>query len=244
MEKVLKWLRGSHNSVRYRFIDHPRQWVEYVLLFRLRGKTWVDFYAHRLDRPARDTADEPIQEDYLERGRDWFAYIKDHGLQPEHKFLDYGCGVMRIGVPVINYLDPGNYVGLDISPARLARGHRLAAENGISDDRYQTFVVGDCKLLELGDQRFDFVWASSVLNHMPDADILEMLSAMRGHISSTGQFLFQYNMGEKNHRIGIKDFVVTGEKMQRWCEQAGFVFENLPSHDGTSYQLVRLTVSS
>lgn len=53
-------------------------------------------------------------------GRPWFLgkyqmqFLKQRGLQPHHTVLDYGCGAGRLGVRVIQYLDPGHYYGLDI----------------------------------------------------------------------------------------------------------------------------------
>ena len=37
----------------------------------------------------------------------------EHGLKPEHKLLDVGCGPLRGGIKFINYLEPGNYYGVD-----------------------------------------------------------------------------------------------------------------------------------
>jgi hypothetical protein len=41
-------------------------------------------------------------------------FLTARGLKPEHSLLDLGCGVLRGGIPLIRYLDPGRFVGLDV----------------------------------------------------------------------------------------------------------------------------------
>src|SRR6185312_2619231 len=40
--------------------------------------------------------------------------LKRQGLRPEHRFLELGCGPLTVGVPLIQYLEPGHYTGVDI----------------------------------------------------------------------------------------------------------------------------------
>src|SRR3979409_2149502 len=44
-----------------------------------------------------------------------FQFLRTHGLEPQHRLLDIGCGSLRGGVRFVSYLDPGNYFGIDIS---------------------------------------------------------------------------------------------------------------------------------
>lgn len=238
-----KLLRGRHNSIRYRFVTRPREWLEYAL-FRLKGGTWIDYYTKRLDRAAARSKDELARQEYVVQGAEHFALIKANGLKPDDRFLDYGCGILRVGIHVIKYLAPNRYVGVEISKDRLARGQELAAQEGVPADRYNTLVVHDCHLRELGGQQFDFIWAWSVVNHMPDADVKEMLRAMRKHLAPSGQFIFMFNDGDRTGRIGIKDFLVPRATMQAWCEAAGFKFSLLPDVVQDTYRLARLTLAA
>ena len=72
---------------------------------------------------------------YSEVGLDWLRFlIKEHGLSPECKVFDYGCGGFRLGAPVINFLEAGKYTGFDITDFFFENGGRQYLENlGIGD---------------------------------------------------------------------------------------------------------------
>jgi SAM-dependent methyltransferase len=241
-EHVVRWLRGSHNSVRFRFILLPKQWLTYVLLYRLRGRSWVEFYGDRLDGYV--DIEKPLPEGYAAQGGEYFNYIRKHGFEPHHRFLDYGCGFLRAALPIVPYLTDGRYVGVDISAKRIARGQHHLQSKGIPRDAYDVHVVTDCELGALAGQRFDFVWAMSVINHMPESDIRVMLPAMRRLMAPGGQFLFVFNEGEATKRWRIKDWWYRVEDMRAWCEAAGFAFEILPDYEEPSgyTRMAQLTV--
>lgn len=46
-------------------------------------------------------------------GRTYFDFLRSLGLRPDAKVLDFGCGAGRLGIWLIDYLDAGNYVGVD-----------------------------------------------------------------------------------------------------------------------------------
>lgn len=241
-ERIVLFLRGPYNSVRYRFIHLPKEWLTYIFRFRLLGHSWIDFYAARLDSSVK--IDRPLKDEYIARGRTLFEYIKAHGLKPEHRFLDYGCGVLRTALPLIQYLDDGNYIGVDISGERLKKGRFFLGQNGIEDERYQVLKISDCRLHELAEYRFDFIWAMSVINHMPAKDIRTMLKAMRGLLAADGQYLFVFDVADRPYRLRIKDWWHDEATMRRWCEEAGFAFEILSDYkeEADFVRMARVTI--
>ena len=40
-------------------------------------------------------------------------FLKNAGLEPQHYLLDIGCGTLRGGIPLIDYLNVGNYTGIE-----------------------------------------------------------------------------------------------------------------------------------
>ncbi|MBD3347042.1 MAG: methyltransferase [Chitinivibrionales bacterium] len=100
-------------------------------------------------------------------GLDQYEYLVSHGLQPGHRLLDFGCGAGRAGIHLIDYLDPGNYTGVD--------GHESGI-NAFQDYEIPLNRLGpkdpDIRLLDLekepfGEEEvFDYVIAFSVFNHM------------------------------------------------------------------------------
>ena len=42
------------------------------------------------------------------------TFFRERGLVPSSRLLEIGCGPLTAGIPIIEYLEPGNYVGVDI----------------------------------------------------------------------------------------------------------------------------------
>ena len=56
--------------------------------------------------------------DYVGIGRRYLNnFVELGGLKPDHRVLDVGCGIGRMAVPLLEYLDErGSYEGFDIVP--------------------------------------------------------------------------------------------------------------------------------
>ncbi|MGH6893535.1 MAG: hypothetical protein ACREEP_14895 [Dongiaceae bacterium] len=50
--------------------------------------------------------------------------LRRHGLQPHHAFVDYGCGSLRLGRPILAFLEAGRFWGLDLAQEFLDEGAR------------------------------------------------------------------------------------------------------------------------
>lgn len=95
-------------------------------------------------------------------------FLKQNGLTTDMKVLDIGCGCLRAGVHLVDFLEAGNYFGVDISQELLDAGydielaavglqHKLPRANLITD--------GDFSFHKLG-QHFDAAIAQSVFTHL------------------------------------------------------------------------------
>lgn len=70
------------------------------------------------------------------------GFLRQHGLQPQHYLLDIGCGVLRGGIPIINYLEVGHYYGVEARPKVLAEGRKELAESKLEHKR-PVLTVGE-----------------------------------------------------------------------------------------------------
>lgn len=59
-----------------------------------------------------------------EIGQLQFDYMRKQGLQPQHVFCDVACGSFRAGRFFIDYLNPGNYLGIDKQFVLVETGRR------------------------------------------------------------------------------------------------------------------------
>lgn len=116
---------------------------------------------------------------WQEVGELQFEYIKAHGLKPDHRLLDIGCGALRGGLHFIRYLERGHYHGLDINPSLIEAGRReLDAVGGLEDRDPQLLVDSGFAASRFG-VRFDFALAVSVFTHLPMNHIVRCLVEVR-----------------------------------------------------------------
>jgi hypothetical protein len=73
---------------------------------------------------------------WSEIGQLQFEFLRRNGLLPVHKLLDAGCGALRCGIPIIKYLNPGNYYGLDINESLIAAGKHELEQEGLTGKRH------------------------------------------------------------------------------------------------------------
>lgn len=123
-------------------------------------------------------------------------YLRSVGLLPHHQLLDLGCGTMRGGIPLIQYLDVGHYTGVDVRAAALEEGCREIEEAGLVGRQPQIFCCEDLREFQAG-KRFDVIWAFAVLIHMSDSVLDGALEAVARHLEPAGIFYASVNIDER-----------------------------------------------
>jgi cyclopropane fatty-acyl-phospholipid synthase-like methyltransferase len=98
--------------------------------------------------------------------------LKAQGLEPVHDFLEIGCGPLTAGIPVIDYLEPSRYTGVDIRNSVLDMSWREVGKARLSSKNPRLICSSSFASEELGDRRFDVIYSFSVLYHLSD-DILD-----------------------------------------------------------------------
>lgn len=114
-------------------------------------------------------------------------FLTSRGLRPEHRLLDLGCGVLRGGIPLIEYLHVGHYTGIEARAHVLEEGRKELVKVGLEHKRPTLIIASDPAQVQLG-ARFDFAWAHSVLYHMPDEVVDAYLGLIADTLDDGGQF--------------------------------------------------------
>ncbi len=120
-------------------------------------------------------------------GRKQFEYLVEQGLQPDHHFLDVGCGSLRGGIHFVRYLEPGHYCGLDIQQRLLDAGRKELDAAGI-DPASASLIQDDAFRFGRFEQQFDFALAQSVFTHMPLNPIMRCLAEIEQVLRPEGRF--------------------------------------------------------
>ena len=165
---------------------------------RVKGTSYAEYYADRMNRIVTRNPDWGLN---LNK-RFQLDYLQAHGLTPGSTLLDYGCGALAAGIRFIGYLEPGRYVGLDISAEVLREGERRLERATLADRRPALHLLDGPLEAVLGERRFDFLWAQSVLTHMPPEDILALLRDIRRHMHDGSQLFttFAHTTGKPGQK--------------------------------------------
>lgn len=155
---------------------HKKKFAQWLAVHP--GGSYGEFYA--ADARRRIDAGDPhatlgvasVDRDAAKaRAHRVLADFKRAGCASHHVAVDYGCGSLWVGEAFMDYLAPGNYVGLDVSDLFYAEAlARLPAEF-IASRRPILGVISDATLQDVRGRKPDFVLSIAVMNHVPPEDL-------------------------------------------------------------------------
>jgi SAM-dependent methyltransferase len=205
------------------------------------GLPWRKFYAVMLNRDERKMTMRYILAQPrarsgtgatlydVKRGVYHLEYLKRHGLLPQHRILDFGCGYGRTAIPLLRYLEPGNYIGVDLSRARVRLAQEFVEIENLAHRDPKFIVTDDIQLTYLEPNSIDVFWAQSVFTHMPAEDVAEVLTALSKVLKPDGFAILDYEMTPTSEveKVNIKGFHYPQAVFEGIVRAAGFEFELL-----------------
>ncbi len=216
------------------------------ILWRLfnRGGKFSDFYAwqitrkldsgraHRTLGARRFDADNIFgnvaKHDALSLQRRRPDHLIDHiielGLERGSTLVDYGCGSLRLGQHLIDWLDPDKYWGLDVTDRFFNDGLEMLAPGCSASKRPQLRVINPETLDEVRAAKPDFIMSIAVLKHVPESELDNYFDNLCGlaHETTTIAITFAESAVEK--RISGKSWSWSHHRIRRLIEQ------RLPNH--------------
>jgi SAM-dependent methyltransferase len=178
---------------------------------QLRSADHVSYYRSVMRSDASRNPEEavgsPSHEYWLQMGQLQFDYATGHGLKPDMRMLEIGCGNLRAGRLFIDYLEPGGYYGIDISPDILISAQSTVAAYDLRAKMPHLTLVKDLCLDFLPDRTFHFVHAHSVFSHSP-IEVIDECFAHVGRVMAPGGFFdFTFDRTEgAEHHVLREDF--------------------------------------
>lgn len=156
------------------------------------------------------------------------SFLKRQGLAPNHKFMDIGCGTLRGGIPVIDYLEIENYFGIEVRGAVLEEGKKELSEHGLEHKKPQLICFDQFSELSF-DHKFDVLFAFSVLIHMKDEIVEKCIAFVSSVIDESGAFYANVNIVSYSDN-NWQGFPVVFRSME--------FYENLAKKNGLSVNAV------
>lgn len=116
-------------------------------------------------------------------------FLMQNGLQPRHRLLDIGCGSLRLGHLMVDFLESGHYFGNDLSEELISAGYakELSDEQRAKLPRTNLGVSNDFDFSFLK-EKMDFAIAQSVFSHLPLNHIRRCLMKLAPHMEKGGVF--------------------------------------------------------
>jgi SAM-dependent methyltransferase len=197
------------------------------LKFRLASRDHVAYYRAVMRSDVAKSPEGAVgsrsHERWLALGQMQADYLLEHGLKPEDRLLEIGCGNLRAGWRFIDYLDPGNYYGVDISPDILLAAQETLVRQGLCEKLPHLTLVGDLKLRFLPSDYFSVAHAHSVFSHSPIEVIDECLANVGRVLRPGGFFDFTFDRTEgPEHHVLREDFYYRTETLIALGEKHGF----------------------
>jgi hypothetical protein len=203
-------------------------------LWRMRnpGKSFADYYseniAEKLDRGVAHTTlgkrDRPkvpvapgadlVERPHWDRGFEPFQFLLGLGLQPAHRCVDYGCGSLRIGMHLLDYLDAGNYWGVDVTDRFYKDGLDLLKPDTLAAKAPRLDVIAPASLAAVKQWRPDVVFSFSVLLHVPPAELQDYLAKVAGLLATGARAVVVFDASGKDMRLSAKSWSYSRETLR------------------------------
>lgn len=142
--------------------------------------------------------------DFERTGQEYLRYFTElGGLEPQHDVLDVGCGIGRMAIPLLAYLEGGSYAGFDVGK-EMIRWCEKRISTRREDFRFTWAPVYNRKYNPFGsisgaeyrfpypDASFDFVFATSLFTHLTLADAAHYLREIKRVVRPGGRCLLTF----------------------------------------------------
>lgn len=162
-----------------------------------------------------------------------FLYMKTMGVGPNDIVCDIGCGSLKVGKHLIEYLDKGNYLGVDKEDKLIELGVRNELTETCMEERKPEFLISS---------RFEFdklskiptvALAVSLFSHLNENDIVLCFSNLADFVKSgSGKCKFYATFFESDKPVAnYKDshshlgFYYTKQEMESFGIESGWKCE-------------------
>jgi cyclopropane fatty-acyl-phospholipid synthase-like methyltransferase len=182
--------------------------------------TFKQFYAEKLSKALagkkRHSSIGPsLKKKGLQKTPGIFAKLVASGLKPSDVFVDFGCGTLRVGASLIEYLEPDRYVGFDIDQKILDVGRELLPPGVFEAKRPRLAVVSPQSLSEAAALHPRWVFSKGVLQHVPPDELDEFFQNLAAVMQPETVGVMRAQIGSKNEQISAKSWLHTTEDLQR-----------------------------
>jgi len=192
--------------------------------------TFKQFYAEKLSKALagekqHSSIGPSLKKKGLHKTPHIFSILVAGGLKPNDMFVDFGCGTLRVGASLIEYLEPDRYVGFDIDEKILDVGRELLPPGVCEAKRPRLAVVSPQSLGEVAALHPNWIFSKGVLQHVPPGELDEFFQNLASLMHPETVGVLRAQIGSKNEQISAKSWLHTIEDLQRAAAGHGLDLE-------------------
>lgn len=149
------------------------------------------------------------------------SFLKEKGLKPEHYMLDVGCGTLRGGLPLIDYLSAGHYTGIDVRTEAIEEAKVELRKAGLEEKAPKLIQFKSFDDVEIS-ETFDYILAFAVLFHLEDEIFRDCIAFVSERLDAEGRFFANANLGDRSEGKW-REFPVVSRDFEFYANEAGKV---------------------
>ncbi len=164
---------------------------------------YEEFYAHIVSERIKRRQNHDaigISARPLRAATELLDIMVKHGMQPHHRFVDYGCGSLRLGKAVIEYLDPDKFYGLDVAQLFLDLGMESLGQTLIDQKRPVLRRIDPSALELVSKTGPDYIGSWHVCSKVPDRHLKRYFSSIIGLMAPQAQAFIQFPQTDRRKR--------------------------------------------
>ena len=195
---------------------------------------FIEWYAKQIDRNVPRMADR-ISNENIQTGQNDLKLLKKHGLKKTSTLFEHGVGYLRASEHFVRYLNKAKFAGNDISNERIKLGLKRSPD--LIEKGAKFYHSIDNNFLFPDNRRYDFIYSSAVICHMPPEDIVHSLSMMKKNLMHQNSLvIFNYSVLDFEHFLFVDELgaaeVLNRVKAGTMEPTGGLLFDLLQDFQG------------
>lgn len=158
-------------------------------------------------------------------------FLQSRGLKAHHRTVDYGCGSLRVGRHLMTFLEPGQYVGMDITDRFYNDGLSELDKAAIARAAPTLRVISEESTAEVAKMGVDFIFSTGVVSHVHPSSLQNYFDCLWNLSRPGTQIMVRFRASASLERLSGLSWSHPPELLSGFLEAKGARVELL-SPDG------------
>lgn len=155
------------------------------------------------------------------------------GVRPSDNVVDYGCGTLRLGRLLIEFLDADRYIGLDIDDRILDAGRSQLSADLIALKRPRLEVISAEVLRRTAAWRPKWVCSKGVLQHVPPTELDRFFDNLSCLILAGATGLFGVKIFLTSEKLSSKTWAYSLDDLRTSAGRSGMELDRVANEHAT-----------